>query len=128
MSGLPSGFLVSAWKAAPDAPRAAPIVTAHSARASRRSNTTKSVAEVPRPVNAASTSLAGSGKSPMKADAVRTANTATASAMVATNGRRVTRILNGPARSAPPLGPAKAVGLVPRAVTAGPPGDGEPSG
>ena len=41
MSGLPNGLRVRAWNAAPDAPRAAPMVTAHSARASRRSSTTK---------------------------------------------------------------------------------------
>ena len=61
MSGLPSGLRVSAWNAAPEAPSAAPMVTAHNALASRRSSTTKSVAVLPLPSSEAITSPAGSG-------------------------------------------------------------------
>ena len=100
MSGLPNGLRVSAWNAAPEAPSAAPMATAHSARASRRSSTTKSVAVDPPPVNAASTSAAGSGKSPTKHETPTAATTATPITIVMTSGRRATRKAHRPTLSA----------------------------
>ena len=101
MSGLPSGLRVSAWKTAPDAPSAAPMVTAHSARASRRSSTTKSVAVVPLP-SSDGDDIAGRQREVAEEGSVTaspTPTTAMASSTVTTSGRRVDPQAHRPTRS-----------------------------